>query len=161
MLKKIGIGVVVLFVVFAVIGALGRGGKNGSGGGAEAPQAAAPATATAPAVQAEKTATPAPEPTATPAPVVLSGSGQSVAGPVPLKSGLIRVKMHYGGARNFAVKLLEDGTGKPAGGTAGLDSLLANQIGAWDGEKAVRIDKAGAYVLDVTASGPWEITITQ
>lgn len=168
MLRKAGIGCLGFFIVLVVLAALApsRGANErtpstsaASGSTATAATTAAqPAATAAPAATPEPTATPAP--TATPEPLVLSGSGQSVAGPFPLKAGLARITMAYTGARNFVVKLMDE-AGKPAGGSFGLDSLLANQTGAWEGEKAVRIEKAGNYLLDITASGAWQITVKQ
>lgn len=118
---------------------------------ASSPPPAATATTAVPTVAS--TATPPPAPTPKPEPLVLTGSGQSVAGPFPLKTGLARIAMTSSGTRNFIVKLMDD-QGKTV-------ELLANQIGAWEGEKAVRVEKAGSHLIDVAASGAWTITITQ
>ena len=37
--------------------------------------------------------------------------------------------------------------------------LLANDIGSFNGSKAVGIASSGIYILDVTADGNWTITI--
>lgn len=90
-----------------------------------------------------------------PAPINLSGSGQMATDPFNLESGLSIFRMTHQGSRNFSVKLL-DQNGRPAG----LDSLLANEIGPFEGSQAVQA-KAGQYVLDIQADGPWTVTIEQ
>lgn len=144
MVKKVVIGVVGFFVLMGVIGSLGGGSKDkapvqasGSVSQPAANSASAAGTAPAPAAAARQ-------------PVELNGSGKRVAD-VTLPSGLARFSLRHTGTRNFSVWLM-DSDGKR------LD-LLANQIGAWDGEKAVRIDKAGPYVLDVTADGDWQVVV--
>lgn len=102
---------------------------------------------------------------ATAEPLVFSGEGNKVAGPFPLRSGMVRAAFVYSGshmgARNFIVKLM-DMQGKLAGGSPeGVDSVLANATGDGSSEKAIRLEKAGSYVMDITAGGPWTITITQ
>jgi hypothetical protein len=44
--------------------------------------------------------------------------------------------------------------------TPKMDSLLANEIGAFDGSKAVRIPKDDIYLLQVDAAGPWTIQVS-
>ena len=121
---------------------------------ASAAQGAAPAATTVP---------PAPEPTATPAPepVVLSGSGKAVRD-VTLARGLARLTMKHAGQGHFAVTMLTaDGQRASVAGAAS-ETLLANTAGAaWEGEKAVRVERAGPFVLDISADGAWEIAIVQ
>ncbi len=57
---------------------------------------------------------------------------------------------------NFSVTLLN----KDGARGAGMDSLLANEIGAFDGSKAVRIPKDDIYLLQVDADGPWTIQVS-
>jgi hypothetical protein len=40
-------------------------------------------------------------------------------------------------------------------------TLLANELSDFTGEKTVEIYADGIYVVDVTASGPWTIDISQ
>jgi hypothetical protein len=105
-------------------------------------------------------ATTAPTPTPTPAPVVkapdpitLTGTGQKATQKFVLEEGLSVFKMTHKGSSNFAPTLL-DSDGETV-------ELLTNKIGAFDGSKAVQIPRAGQYLIDVTASGAWIVTITQ
>ncbi|MDI6885804.1 MAG: hypothetical protein QMD22_05555 [archaeon] len=61
--------------------------------------------------------------------------------------------MTHDGDSNFAVRLLDDEGDKV--------DLLVNEIGEFDGSKAVGIKKQGDYILDVSADGRWTITIEQ
>lgn len=88
-----------------------------------------------------------------PAPIDLSGNGQTATEPFRLESGLAIARMTYQGESNFIVGLL-GGNGARAGNS------LANVIGSFQGSQAVQA-RAGEYLLDVQASGPWMITIEQ
>lgn len=68
-----------------------------------------------------------------------------------MSKGLNVFKMSHIGKSNFSVKLLDDN------GTH-VD-LLANDIGKYEGSKAIKIKKTGIYILDVTADGEWSIDI--
>jgi hypothetical protein len=57
--------------------------------------------------------------------------------------------MTHDGDSNFAVWLLDDEGDKV--------ELLVNEIGEFDGSKAVSIRKSGIYLLDISADGNWEI----
>lgn len=92
-------------------------------------------------------------------PAELNGTGQSVAD-VTLPAGLVRFSMKHTGTRAFAVELM-DGSGKRLREAGLSESLLGNGVGSWSGEKAVTVEKAGAYVLQVTADGPWQIVVRQ
>ncbi|MCA1554944.1 MAG: hypothetical protein LC737_11245 [Chloroflexi bacterium] len=61
--------------------------------------------------------------------------------------------MTYNGGSNFAIFLLDD-TGQKI-------DLLVNTIGGFNGAKAVGIRRAGAYLLDVTATGVWSVSVEQ
>jgi len=100
--------------------------------------------------------TPTPEvPTATPTPepIALSGTGQEATSKFSLEKGLSIFRMTHDGDSNFGVWLL-DGEGEKV-------DLLVNEIGAFDGSKAVGIKKQGDYILDISADGRWTITIEQ
>lgn len=93
-------------------------------------------------------------------PITVSGRGQSIAD-VELTRGLARFSMKHEGSGHFAVELLTPDGQRATGANAASDTLLANTSGApWEGQKAVRIEKAGPFVLDVSANGPWQVTIT-
>jgi hypothetical protein len=39
------------------------------------------------------------------------------------------------------------------------EDLLANDIGNFEGSKAVKIGKTDLYLLDISADGDWSITV--
>lgn len=84
-------------------------------------------------------------------PTTYEGTGDTAPEPVRLESGLRRFDMNHDGSSNFAVWLI-DSKGQKV-------DLLANEIGSWEGEKAVGIPREGLYFLDVTADGTWSIAI--
>ena len=88
-----------------------------------------------------------------PAPIKLSGIGQQASQKFNLEDGLSVFKMTHTGASNFAV-ILMDSDGQKI-------ELLVNEIGKFDGAKAVGIAKRGEYILDVSADGKWAVTIEQ
>ena len=94
-------------------------------------------------------------PPARPAPysVAFSGGAQKATELFPLQVGLARFEMNFKGDGNFAVWLM-DSNGKNI-------ELLANKIGAFEGSKAVGIERAGNYLLDVSANGGWAVVVTQ
>ncbi|MDY6931833.1 MAG: hypothetical protein SVJ22_07990 [Halobacteriota archaeon] len=94
-----------------------------------------------------------PESTPTPEPIALSGTGQEATSKFSLEKGLSIFRMSHDGGSNFAVWLL-DGEGDKI-------ELLVNEIGEFDGSKAVSIKKQGDCILDVSADGSWTITIEQ
>ena len=91
-----------------------------------------------------------------PAPTNLSGFGQAATTPFDLQSGLTIFRLTHQGGGHFSGTLL-DQNGQRAGG---MDSLLANVVGPFEGSKAVQT-KAGQHLIDVSADGPWTITIEQ
>lgn len=107
--------------------------------------------------------TPRPTPTAIPTittvetptplqPVILSGRGQKATDLFYLPQGLARFEMTHSGDSNFAIWLMND---------LGIrEGLLVNEIGSFQGSKAVRIEKPGMYLMDITADGTWKVTIT-
>jgi hypothetical protein len=80
-----------------------------------------------------------------------SGDGQKASELFYLKKGLKTFSMKYDGTSNF-IPTLVNANGQTV-------ELLANEIGAFDGSKAVRVGSDGIYLLDVQASGSWTITI--
>jgi len=92
-----------------------------------------------------------PRPTNAPEINIFSGKGKQYIGPFYLKSGLKRFTLKNKGNRNFAVWLLDkDGS---------YVELLANEIGSFDGSRAVGIDEEGIYFFDISSKGSWQITI--
>lgn len=61
--------------------------------------------------------------------------------------------MNHTGSSNFAIWLIDSNGDKV--------ELLVNEIGVFDGSKAVGIALTGDYLLDVTASSNWSVNITQ
>ena len=92
--------------------------------------------------------------TVEPAPQTLQGSGQQVSGAVNLEEGITVFRMTHDGTSNFAIFLLNQSTGEQV-------ELLVNVIGSFTGGKAVGIEAAGPYVLDVTADSNWTVTAEQ
>jgi hypothetical protein len=84
-------------------------------------------------------------------PIILFGTGQEASEKFVLEEGLVRFNFLYKGQHNFVVWLL-DNTGKKL-------ELLINKIGYFDGSKAIRIDKTGIYLLDISADEYWLVTI--
>jgi len=87
------------------------------------------------------------------APTTFTGTSASGSNVVELTRGLARFTLSAKGRGNFAVWLF--------GGDGKRVDLLANDIGAFDGSKAVQIPLDGPYVLDVTADGAWTIQVEQ
>lgn len=88
-----------------------------------------------------------------PAPIELSGTGQQASQKFTLENGLSIFKMTHSGTSNFSITLM-DSDGQTV-------ELLVNEIGKFDGSKAVGIEKKGEYVLDISANGKWTVDITQ
>lgn len=97
-----------------------------------------------------RTLAPTVAPTGTAAPLALSGKGQQATAQFNLPAGLVVFEMQHDGKANFIVRLLDE-QGRPVGLT------LVNEIGAFNGSKAVQVPKAGAYLLDIAADGNWTI----
>ncbi|TKJ31057.1 MAG: hypothetical protein CEE40_03120 [Chloroflexi bacterium B3_Chlor] len=86
-------------------------------------------------------------------PQTFAGSGQQVSPFIMLSEGLARFQMTHDGAHNFAIVLLDS--------RGNWVDLLVNEIGPFDGSKAVGIRQSGAYLLDIAADGNWTLTIEQ
>lgn len=96
-----------------------------------------------------------PQATVTSAPVRanFSGSSQTATQAITMRPGLARFEMEHSGSGNFAIWLLNSQGAK--------QSLLVNEIGSFKGSKAVQIERAGDYLFDVKADGPWKLTVQQ
>ena len=95
-------------------------------------------------------------PTAVPTPVqskttTFQGTGDDVQSFTANGDGIRIFTMSYSGSGNFAI-WLKDSQGNEI-------DLLANEIGSYSGKKSNRLGP-GTYYLDVTASGPWSVTLT-
>jgi hypothetical protein len=82
----------------------------------------------------------------------LSGYGQEATESFYLQKGLARFQMKHSGSRNFVIWLMDS--------SGNNEELLVNEIGSFDGSKAVRIPSSGYYLLDVDASGSWSVSIS-
>ena len=89
--------------------------------------------------------------TAPPVPKTLNGTGQQASEMFYLDEGLVIFEMTHDGDGYFGIWLLDDEGDR-------ID-LLVNEGGEFDGSKAVGINKAGIYLLDISADGNWEISI--
>ena len=79
-----------------------------------------------------------------------AGSGDFATPVFTASSGLQIFDLTYNGPSNFIVWLMdEDGN---------LEELLANEIGSYTGSDSASV-AGGEYLLDVTASGPWAVSI--
>lgn len=85
--------------------------------------------------------------------ISLSGEGQEASQMFTLTEGLSIFTMKHSGASNFAIWLM-DSNGQ-------IIELLVNEVGDFDGAKAVGISKSGDYILDINADGPWTVYISQ
>jgi len=92
--------------------------------------------------------------TAQSVPVSFSGKGQQVSQFFTLTPGLARFKLMHNGESNFIVHLLDS-----KGNQVGIS--LVNEIGAFNGSKAMGIENSGIYCLDIGADGNWKIDISQ
>lgn len=168
--RKMGIGKMLLYGVLAlfgcgiltVIGSQFSDNQSSPSNNTQGQVAALPTftpTSVAPAQVDPATSTPVPVPTntpipsPTPQPIVLAGAGQQASPVFQLNPGLAIARLTHNGARHFGVNLL-DSQGQ-------LVDLLANDIGLFDGSKAVEIDSGGQFLLDISADGNWSVTITQ
>jgi hypothetical protein len=88
-----------------------------------------------------------------PNPITLNGSSQEATQPFVLQQGLSIFTMSYTGRSNFIVWLVDSNGNNVA--------LLANTEENFNGSIAQGIQSSGQYLLNVQASGPWSVTITQ
>ncbi len=70
-----------------------------------------------------------------------------------MDSGRAGFAMKHDGESNFAVLLMNNKGQKL--------ELLANEIGAWSGSKAVRVPARGVNWLSVDADGSWQVDISK
>jgi hypothetical protein len=87
-------------------------------------------------------------------PKKLEGEGAAASEFFSLKAGPARFRITYKGAGLFAPQLINSADGS-------VVTLLANELSDFTGEKTVEIFADGIYVVDVTASGPWTIDVSQ
>ncbi|CAN5766035.1 hypothetical protein BH23GEM7_BH23GEM7_34140 [soil metagenome] len=78
-----------------------------------------------------------------------SGTGQQATDLFTLPAGLATFELEHEGEGAFSVRLLDE--------QGELIDNLAAATGAFRGSKAVRVPRAGRYLYDVSATGPWSI----
>ena len=84
-------------------------------------------------------------------PITREGAGDLVLGPFLLSTRPSHATMSYRGTSNFLMTLLGiEGTHR---------SLLANEIGEYQGTTAMRLRRNGVYFVDVRANGEWALSI--
>jgi hypothetical protein len=86
-------------------------------------------------------------------PIKRSGAGDQASTKFRLQAGLSTWQISHDGRSNFQVSLLS-GDGKTT-------VMPVNEIGRFRGTQAVRVAKAGEYLLNVKADGKWAVTIEQ
>ena len=87
-------------------------------------------------------------------PITVSGKGQQASQFFNLTTGLAIFKMTHDGQGHFSITLLDS--------RGSYIDLLVNESGAaFDGSKALGIEEAGVFILDVSADGNWSVTIEQ
>ncbi len=82
-----------------------------------------------------------------------SGSSKTATDLFELSRGLKRFNMTHQGSENFIVDLLDENGARVE--IAGL----VNEIGPFNGSKAVQVPEDGIYLLQVEADGPWTIQV--
>ena len=89
-------------------------------------------------------------PAAPAAPASFNGTGTTATAKFSLYEGLYRITLAHDGKRNFQVELMD-----AKGNTV---EYLMNKIGVVNENKALRINNAGDYLLNIEADGNWNIT---
>jgi hypothetical protein len=82
-----------------------------------------------------------------------SGNSQQATELFELSGGLHRVQMTHQGDGNFIVDLLDEN------GASVVLMGLANEIGPFEGSRAMQVPDDGIYLFSVQANGPWTIRI--
>ncbi|HZZ29496.1 MAG TPA: hypothetical protein VFE46_15970 [Pirellulales bacterium] len=106
-----------------------------------------------PTEQASDPSSAAPVQSTEPQPIQLSGKGRQASEKFQLQPGLCVIELNHDGDSNVIVKLL-DSNGKE------LDTVF-NQIGRFNGQRAINVPKGGTCLLDVQADGNWSANIRQ
>lgn len=87
-------------------------------------------------------------------PKKLEGEGVQASDFFALEAGPATFKLTHRGGNFFGPRLV-----KAADGTVVV--LLANEQGDFTGDKVVEVAEAGLYLVDVVATGEWEIEVNQ
>jgi len=95
-----------------------------------------------------------PRPSDAPQTSSFQGNSQTASDFFQLSEGLKRFAMTHQGSGHFGVTLLNKN-----GSRIGMESLLANDAGPFNGSKAVRVPREDVYLLQVSADGPWSVQV--
>jgi hypothetical protein len=82
-----------------------------------------------------------------------SGNSKEATPLFELSGGLHRVEMTHQGDGNFIVDLLDENA------TSVVPMGLVNEIGPFEGSRAMQVPNDGIYLFSVEANGPWTIRI--
>jgi hypothetical protein len=82
-----------------------------------------------------------------------SGNSQQATQLFELSGGLHRVEMTHQGDANFIVDLLDEN------GASVVPMGLVNEIGPFEGSRAMQVPDDGIYLFSVQANGPWTIKV--
>lgn len=82
-----------------------------------------------------------------------SGNSAQATQLFELSGGLHRVELTHQGDANFIVDLLDEN------GASVVPMGLVNEIGPFDGSRAMTVPGDGIYLFSVQANGPWTITV--
>ncbi|WP_424359769.1 hypothetical protein [Methanocella sp. MCL-LM] len=89
--------------------------------------------------------------TAQQVPISMSGTGPQASEFFYLKQGLTTFKLNHNGESNFIVHLVDS--------KGNTEEYLVNEIGEFDGSKAIGVSKSGVYLISVDADGDWTISV--
>ncbi len=81
-----------------------------------------------------------------------TGKGHEASNLFSLSPGLYIFRLEHTGERNFIVDLVDE-RGRP------IENLV-NEIGPFSGSKAIQIQRAGKYLLNIDADGDWSISVS-
>lgn len=151
----------VVLLVF-VVSAIASPSDDEDGGSQDADEAATETEADEPSggeastTSAAPTTTQAPTTTTTeppPAPQQFEGSGNQAVGPFPLEGAIAVFTFSHQGSANFIIEIL-DANGETV-------DFAANEIGSIEQASSASGLRAGEYLMEITASGAWTVTIEQ
>jgi hypothetical protein len=88
-------------------------------------------------------------------------NGKQLIGPVDLHQGLVVIRARTSGNQNFIVGLILPKPGVDPRETYEDGYGMINVLGQYNGSAATSVRKSGSYMLDVDASGTYDITVEQ
>src|SRR5262249_24472903 len=88
-------------------------------------------------------------------------NGKQLIGPVDLHEGLVVIRARHAGNQNFLVGLILPKPGVDPRETYEDGYGMINVLGQYNGAAATSVRKSGSYMLDVDASGTYDITVEQ